>query len=154
MEKNIEIKKLISFNQMATLVRVVAEGLFDEQGEYLPEHYDYVYWYSVSMAYAGVGMDMTANEFLEKLYGGWMDELEHAINPKQLASIEAAVQERISVRLNKHPMEPVVNAIVKLVNDLNKQVSDNSAEKLLDAVKEIKEINAEGLVEAIMKNQK
>lgn len=154
MDQNIEIKSIVSFNRMTTLVRDIAEELFDAQGEYLPEHYDYIFWVNVSSVYAGVGIDMTADEFLEKLYTGWMDELKQAINTKQLAAIESAVNERISVRLNKHPMEAVATSLVELINGVNNQVSEDNAQKMLDAIKEVKEINAESLVEAMMKNQK
>ena len=133
MDQNIEIKSIISFNRMATLVRDVVEELFDVQGEYLPEHYDYIFWVNISSAYAGVGIDLTADEFLQELYNGWMERLTDGINEKQFAAIEAAVQERIS--------------------GVNKQVSEDNAQKMLDAIKEVKEINAESLVEAII-NQK
>lgn len=154
MDQNIEIKSIVSFNRMSNLVRDIAEELFDVQGEYLPEHYDYVFWVNISSVYAGVGIDMTADEFLEKLYTGWMDELERAINAKQLAAIEAAVNERISARLNKHPMEAVATALVELINGVNNQVNEDNAQKMLDAIKEVKEINAESLVEAMVNNQK
>ena len=157
-----EIKQYIEMYRMRELVNNIVSLLFDENGEYCPELYDYAFWVTVSDVYADMGSDMEIDDFMKKLYmDGWMEELRNRINPLQLAAIEDAVYERIETRRNKNPLEPVADAITGLLNGLNDLLNGlnkdfNAAETkgLLEAVKEIKEINAESLVEAYIKNQK
>lgn len=155
------IKNYIEMYRMRDLVKNVVILLFDENGEYCPELYDYAFWVTVSDVYANTGSDMEIDEFMQKLYSGWMDELRQAINPMQLEAIEEAVDERVQARLNKNPLEPLADALTGLLNGLSELLNGvnrdfNAAETkgLLEAVKDMKEINAESLVEAYIKNQK
>ena len=157
-----EIKQYIEMYRMRELVKNIVALLFDEDGEYCPELYDYAFWVTVSDVYADTGSDMEIDDFMRKLYmEGWMEELRNKINPLQLEAIEDAVCERVQARLNKNPLEPMADALTVLLNGLSELLNGlskdfNAAETkgLLEAVKDMKEINADSLVEAYIKNQK
>lgn len=157
-----EIKQYIEMYRMRELVKNIVALLFDEDGEYCPELYDYAFWVTVSDVYADTGSDMEIDDFMRKLYmEGWMEELRNKINPLQLEAIEDAVCERIQARLNKNPLEPMADALTGLLNGLsdilnglNKDFNAAETKGLLEAVKDMKEINADSLVEAYIKNQK
>lgn len=157
-----EIKQYIEMYRMRELVKNIVALLFDEDGEYCPELYDYAFWVTVSDVYADTGSDMEIDDFMRKLYmEGWMEELRNKINPLQLEAIEDAVCEHIQARLNKNPLEPMADALTGLLNGLsdilnglNKDFNAAETKGLLEAVKDMKEINADSLVEAYIKNQK
>lgn len=144
-----KIESYIEFYRMKNAVNAIVELLFDGD-EYCPELYDYAFWVTISNLYAGVGSDMEIDEFMKKLYTGWMEELKEAINEKQLEAIRVAVEERIDTRLNKNPL---MDALTELVKNLNTKWNTDDVKTLISIMKETNKINAEDLVEAY-KNQK
>lgn len=149
-----EIQKYLEHSRMVNLVNNVVALVFEDD-EYMPEYYEYSFWVSVSSYYAGIGPEMTVDEFMQKLYlDGWKKELEDAINPDQLDAIRVAITERIDARLHKSPFEPLAKAVTEFIGMLNNDINLQELKGLMKAVKEMKEINADSLVEAVIKNQK
>lgn len=149
-----EIKKYIGFARMRQLVENIVSLVFDD-GRYCPELFDYAFWVNISEVYANVGVEMEIDEFMQKLYlDGWKEELTKNISASQFDAIKTAVQETIANRLNANPLEPLAKALTELINELGKKVTADEIEKLSNTVKDLKEINAENLVDAILKNQK
>lgn len=122
----IEVKSTIPFSALRKLVNSIVYLLYDENGEYTPENYEYVYWVSISNAYAGYGIDIPEDEFMEYLYSGYMDVLKTTINKEQLRAIDVAIAEKIAY-MNRKP--PIVDAIVRLI--------ENMSDVKLDDLKEI-----------------
>ena len=145
-----KIDNYIEFYRMKNAVHSIVELVFDG-GEYCPELYDYAFWVTISYYYAGIGADMEIDEFMQKLYNGWMEELKAAINQKQFIAIKNAVKERIEERKNKNPLR---EAVTELVQNLKTSWNPEDMEQLIDVMKKTKEINAESLVEAYINNQK
>ena len=144
-----KIENYIEFYRMRNAVNAIVELLFDGD-EYCPELYDYAFWVTISNLYADVGSEMEIDEFMQKLYSGWMEELKGAINEKQLDSIRIAVDKKIDAKLNRNPL---IDALTELVKNLNTKWNNDDIKTLIDIMKETKKINAEDLVEAY-KNQK
>ena len=153
-ENIVDIKKLIPFSKACHVVRDIVDLLFDSDGNYAPEFYDYIFWVNISQAYAGFGAEMTADEFIEKLYNGWKDELVGAINQDQLYAIEDAVDRRIELRTNQNPFAPVAKALTKFLENASKEVDPERIDKLTKLVEGTKELNADELVKAVINNQK
>lgn len=153
-KKTGDIKKLISFSQTCQVVRDIVDVLFDGEGNYSPEYYPYIFWVNISQAYAGIGAEITADEFLEKLYGGWMDELEQVINPSQLCAIKNAVDKHIEMRINQNPFAPVAKALTKFLENASKEIDPERIDKLTKLVEGAKGLNADDLVKAVINNQK
>ena len=153
-ENIVDIKKLIPFSKTCQVVRDIVDILFDDDGNYTPEYYDYIFWVNISQAYAGLGAEMTADEFLEKLYNGWKDELVGAINQDQLYAIEDAVDKHIELRTNQNPFAPVAKALTKFLENASKEIDPERIDKLTKLVEGAKELNADELVKAVINNQK
>lgn len=154
MEESTVIKKTIPFQRMCNAVRDIVDLLFDDQDGYCPENLDYVFWVTISNAYANTGAEMSADAFMRKLYEtGWMDDLTLNINPHQLSAIRMAVDARVKVRLEKNPMESLANGILQLINDLDSLIKNHDTAQMMETLKGIKEINAEELVKAFIDNQ-
>lgn len=141
---DIEIKSTIPFSMMTRLINSIVYLMYDENGEYLPENYDYVYWVSISNAYAGYGIDVTEDEFMERLYNGYMDMLKSTINKDQLIAINVAVSEKIDYMNRK---SPIADAIVRFLDRIG-NVNLDELKEIVGNMKNMKENNADILSEA------
>ena len=156
LNKNIEIQPFISFERFCGLVNDIAEMVFDSNGDYRPEMYEYVFRVMVSSCYANYGADMPATDFLKQLYcEGWMEELRAKINCKQLANLEWAVNEKIRRMNEKSPFVPFAEALTELVKEFNNKMS-GSLEDMMQIANKLKEnnIDAESIVKAYLERNK
>lgn len=95
----IEVKQTIGLAETIALVTSVAEGCFDDEGNYNPYFFDFAFMRGILQCYTNLEVGDDYNKTYDMIYAGsLMDDIIECINPNQFHAIKRAIFETIDDR--------------------------------------------------------
>lgn len=157
----------LDFRTYAATVQSIANGYFDEDGNYIPEfgkgNVIRVYCLAIAQNEEAKSLNIDevgAFEYINRCMGLVGAEFADALKDNDYFSFGSAVKDAekvINFKLEKmsheNKFESALEAIIKKVNEIDKNVNPEDIKKVLDALKEQKPLDEGAIVEEYWKQK-
>lgn len=124
------VKRKLSLSDMLTFVSVVADGVFTDDGDYMPEGGDFAERCALLEIYANFRLPTNIEKKYNMVYSDVMSEAVHiimeSIDENQYEAMMNAVYSRRNyrIRTDVRTAEKKVDELVKTLDDLGAQIND------------------------------
>lgn len=124
------VKRKLDLNDMVTFVNVVADGVFTEDGEYMPEGGDFAERCALLELYANFRLPTNVEKRYALVYSDVMSDAVHTImeniDEAQYEAIMNAVyaKRNYRIRTDIRTAEKKVDALIQTIDELGRQIND------------------------------
>ena len=134
-----DLEDRIPFVEFESIVEQIVNGVFDEDGKYIPYRYDYYHWFLILHKASTLDVEnMPVDELYELIDNAeFVDKIKSVLSVKQLDRIWDATWEMIHARLNENPLNKVCKKALDLMSSLKVLLeSFRGDNELMDEFKE------------------
>ena len=161
--RNIEVKPLLSLDEMMSLVNCVVNSCFDEDGKYIPEARDYVTRYTILRIYTNIELSRDDDESYRFVYDcdDLISDIMSVVDESQFRAIDRAISDKIVSLVDFHANEAnarveklygILSNTVEQFTDIFGDITEEDIQKAINAISE-SGIDTDKFVETYMKQK-